>query len=122
LIRWQTCVDLTTFYFGAKVSQLFADHYHGDKIKGATQKLIVDLRSSFAELIKEASWMDVGKPFYKHPFGWSNSQKYILCLMAPYICYDHVRVFYYLKVLPSRLNFQPFLQSSFSSFLCRHKK
>lgn len=56
--RWSICVDITTTFFGAKVSQLFANHFHGDQTKNSTVKLIEDLRSSFSDMIKEAKWMD----------------------------------------------------------------
>lgn len=52
------CIDKSILYFGAKVSQLFSMHFHGDATKKATQSLIEDLRSSLAQLIKEAGWMD----------------------------------------------------------------
>ena len=51
---------MTIFYFGAKVSEIYAHKYHGTKVKGATEKLIENLRTSFATLINEANWMDEG--------------------------------------------------------------
>ena len=59
-IRWLECIKLTTFYFGAKVSEIYAYKYHGTKVKGATELLIENLRTSFATLINEANWMDKG--------------------------------------------------------------
>ena len=35
---------MTTFYFGAKVSEIYAYKYHGTKVKGATELLIENLR------------------------------------------------------------------------------
>ncbi len=49
---------MSTFYFGAKVSQLYTKAVHGAKTKKSTLKLIEDLRSSFRQMIDEASWMD----------------------------------------------------------------
>ena len=54
------CVDRATFYFGARVSEIYATKYHGEQTKVASQSLIEDLRSSFSTLINEAQWMDEG--------------------------------------------------------------
>ena len=59
--RWMYCVDKSILYFGARVSQLYAEKYHGEQTKDASESLIEDLRSSFATLIQEAEWMDEGK-------------------------------------------------------------
>lgn len=56
--RMGFCIDKSIRYFGAKVSQLFSMHFHGDVTKKATQSLIEDLRSSLAQLIHDADWMD----------------------------------------------------------------
>ena len=55
-----TCVGHATFYFGAKVSQIYADHYHAYQIKGATTVMIEGLREAFSEQIQFADWMDDG--------------------------------------------------------------
>ena len=56
--REGTCLDLATEYFGAKVAQLYSKRFHGEATKKLTESLIEDLRSSFGEMIQEASWMD----------------------------------------------------------------
>merc|ERR1719414_1716858 len=56
--REGTCLDLATEYFGAKVAQLYSKRFHGEATKNLTETLIEDLRSSFGEMIQEASWMD----------------------------------------------------------------
>ena len=58
--RWMYCVDRATFYFGARVSEIYASKYHGEQTKVASESLIEDLRSSFSTLINEAQWMDEG--------------------------------------------------------------
>ena len=58
--RWMYCVDRATFYFGARVSEIYAAKYHGEQTKVASESLIEDLRSSFRTLINEAQWMDEG--------------------------------------------------------------
>ena len=55
------CIDKSILYFGARVSQLYAEKYHGEQTKNASESLIEDLRSSFAELIRNATWMDEGR-------------------------------------------------------------
>ena len=59
--RWMYCIDKSILYFGARVSQLYAEKYHGEQTKAASESLIEDLRSSFAELIRNATWMDEGR-------------------------------------------------------------
>ena len=54
------CVDKSIFYFGARVSEIYAEKYHGEQTKVASESLIEDLRSSFSTLINEAQWMDEG--------------------------------------------------------------
>ena len=54
------CVDRSIFYFGARVSEIYAAKYHGEQTKVASESLIEDLRSSFSTLINEAQWMDEG--------------------------------------------------------------
>ena len=53
-------MDRATFYFGARVSEIYATKYHGEQTKVASESLIEDLRSSFSTLINEAQWMDEG--------------------------------------------------------------
>ena len=57
----RTCVALSIKYFGAKVSQLYSSKFDGEETKKATKAMIEDLRSSFAELIEDATWMDKSK-------------------------------------------------------------
>jgi hypothetical protein len=48
-------------YFGAKVSQLFVEDRKGFETKAETEKMIVELRSAFDEIIRtENDWMDEG--------------------------------------------------------------
>ena len=58
---WIECVQKATFYFGAKVSQVFSLKYDGNETKTISEELIQDLRTSFEHLIKDADWMDEGK-------------------------------------------------------------
>ena len=58
---WIECVQKATFYFGAKVSQVFSLKYDGNETKTVSEELIQDLRTSFEYLIKDADWMDEGK-------------------------------------------------------------
>ena len=62
---WIECVQKATFYFGAKVSQVFSLKYDGNETKTVSEELIQDLRTSFEYLIKEADWMDEGKNILK---------------------------------------------------------
>ena len=54
------CIDKSILYFGARVSQLYAEKYHGEQTKNASESLIEDLRRSFDTLIDGAEWMDEG--------------------------------------------------------------
>lgn len=56
--RWSTCVGTTVSYFGAKVSQMLINDENGTEIKNLTLSLVKNLKGSFAEIIKEAKWMD----------------------------------------------------------------
>ena len=62
---WIECVQKATFYFGAKVSQVFSLKYDGNETKTVSEELIQDLRTSFEYLIKDADWMDEGKNISK---------------------------------------------------------
>ena len=53
-----TCVRLSIKYFGAKVAQLYSSKFDGEETQKATKVMIENLRDSFAELIKGATWMD----------------------------------------------------------------
>lgn len=52
-------------YFGAKVSQMLINDENGTEIKNLTLSLVKNLKGSFAEIIKEAKWMDAGKPLHQ---------------------------------------------------------
>ena len=56
-----TCVALAIQYFGSKVGQLYSSKFDGEETKIATKAMIEHLRSSFAELINQATWMDQSK-------------------------------------------------------------
>ncbi|XP_059096581.1 neprilysin-11-like isoform X2 [Tigriopus californicus] len=56
--RWDTCVQTTVSYFGAKVSQMLIKNEHGAEIKNLTLSMVANLKEAFKELINEAKWMD----------------------------------------------------------------
>ena len=47
-------------YFGAKVSQLFVEDENGMETKEETEKMMLQLRNSFNNIIEESDWMDAG--------------------------------------------------------------
>ena len=59
-----TCVALAIEYFGSKVGQLYSSKFDGEETKIATKAMIEHLRSSFRELINQATWMDHGKNIF----------------------------------------------------------
>eukprot|EP00095_Tigriopus_kingsejongensis_P003202 maker-scaffold50_size457468-snap-gene-0.20 protein:Tk03202 transcript:maker-scaffold50_size457468-snap-gene-0.20-mRNA-1 annotation:"Hypothetical protein CBG17774" len=56
--RWETCVQETVNYFGAKVSKMLIQEENGDALRKETLEMIKQLKAAFSDLINEASWMD----------------------------------------------------------------
>lgn len=56
--RWKHCVKVSTFYFGAKLSELMIQNEDGSGKKNETQTMIAHLREAYKQMIEEATWMD----------------------------------------------------------------